>query len=108
MNTGIKELVKGQIQFCLSQIKSPDEQMDILRELMPGAVEYKESFELQKVRIEAQLDKKERYRITPKNDKKMSRPAVTERLRSNRVTSKNYNMANLKKYLVIKLNHLNF
>lgn len=70
MNTGIKELVKGQIQFCLSQIKSPDEQMDILRELMPGAIEYKESFELQKIRIEAQLEKKERYKIMPKRRQK--------------------------------------
>ncbi|WP_185246673.1 hypothetical protein [Chryseobacterium bernardetii] len=70
MNASIKDLVKGQIQFCLSQIKNPDEQMDVLRELMPGAVEYKESFELQKIRIEAQLEKKERYKILPKRRQK--------------------------------------
>ncbi|WP_284464845.1 hypothetical protein [Chryseobacterium sp.] len=66
MNTGLKDLVKGQIQFCLSQIKNPEERFQLLQEMMPGSTQDKKSFEFQKKRIEASLNKKERFKILPK------------------------------------------
>lgn len=66
MSLSIKELVKGQIQFCLSQIKNPEERLQLLQEMMPGSAMEKEIFELTKKRIEASINKKERFKILPK------------------------------------------
>ncbi len=70
MTTRLKELVKGQIQFCLSQIKNPEERLQLLQEMMPGSSMEKEIFELTKKRIEASLSKKERFKILPKRSVK--------------------------------------
>ena len=69
MKADIKELVKKQIQFSLSQIANPDEQLELLKELIPGAVDIKESFEMCKIRIDAKLDKKPKWQL-PKRTKK--------------------------------------
>ncbi|KAA2222995.1 hypothetical protein [Chryseobacterium sediminis] len=66
MSLGLNELVKGQIQFCLSQIKNPEERFQLLQEMMPGSSNEKEIFELTKKRIEASINKKERFKILPK------------------------------------------
>ncbi|MCE4064300.1 hypothetical protein LXM63_04285 [Chryseobacterium gleum] len=66
MSLSIKELVKGQIQFCLSQIKNPEERLQLLQEMMPSSTKDKEMFELTKKRIEASISKKERFKIKPK------------------------------------------
>ncbi|WP_288442588.1 hypothetical protein [uncultured Chryseobacterium sp.] len=70
MTTRLKELVKGQIQFCLSQIKNPEERLQLLQEMMPGSAKDKEMFELTKKRIEASISKKDRFKILPKRIKK--------------------------------------
>ena len=69
MKADIKEIVKKQIQFSLSQLAGPDEQLEVLNELIPGAVKYKESFEMCKIRISATLDKKEKWQLPKKNKK---------------------------------------
>lgn len=77
MSAKIKEMVKKQIQFSLSQLANPNEQLEVLKELIPGAVEFRESYELTKIRIEAKLDKKARWKL-PNRSKKSTKKQSNE------------------------------
>lgn len=69
MSADIKEMVEKQIQFSLSLLQSPDDQIEVLQKLIPGAVKIKESYEMCKMRASAILDKKAKWQL-PKKRKK--------------------------------------
>lgn len=69
MKADIKEMVEKQIRFSLSLLQNPDDQIEVIEKLIPGAVKKQVSYEMFKIQASAILDKKSKWQL-PKKHKK--------------------------------------
>lgn len=58
------------IESILNQLSDPQERIELLKEMIPGAVENYENFELRKARIAQKFAEKGKFQIIKKSTKK--------------------------------------